>query len=162
MVRLGFNFIPGVLVLKITCCEMDFFNDKGLFLRDQKVWIFDFEIVAIKSSTYAWVREPTFKKSFRNHSWYKHHMAPVRWVWREVQVNGRDTVRRSTDFGSWVGIYLFYSFFLQIYKLRGSYIKECKNHFRNSKILNLIQWNFRNSGFLGVSCMICSGLNRFK
>ena len=36
-----------------------------------------------------------------------------------------------TQFWSRVGIYLFYSF-LQIYKLRGSYIKECKNHFRNS------------------------------
>ena len=137
-----------------------FFQRQGLIFKGSKSLIFDFEIVDSKNSTYAWVREQTFKKSFRNHSWYKHHMAPVRWVWREVQVNGRDTVRRSTDFGS--GYIYFIVFFLQIYKLRGSYIKECKNHFRNSKILNLIQWNFRNSGFLGVSCMICSGLNRFK
>ena len=54
------------------------------------------------------------------------------------------------------GYIYFIVFFLQIYKLSGSYIKECKNHFQKFEKF------FRNSGFLGVSCMICSGLNRFK
>lgn len=55
-----------------------------------------------------------------------------------------------TQFWSRVGIYLFYSF-LQIYKLRGSYIKECKNHYRNSGKLK--KKFCRKFCFLGVSCM---------
>ena len=141
----------------------NFFNDKCLFLRDQKVWILISKLIIKiqKQPTHnqfgAW---SILKNSFRNHSWYKHHMAPVRWVQFEGSGPGQWSRYRFQPVRarSGVGIYIYFIFFLQIYKLRGSYIKECKNHLRKSKIFTIFEILF----YLGVSCMICSGSNRFK
>ena len=64
-----------------------------------------------------------------------------------VQVNGRDTGSNRSGHGPGSGFISILYFFLQIYKLRGSYIKECKNHLRKSKIFTIFKilsfWEFR-------------------
>ena len=143
---------PWSYVLKITCCE-GIFHRQVLIFKGSKSLILNFQnginIRSISLRTGARSDLKAFSKIIPDINIIWHQFV-------EYSLKGGPGQWSRYSFPTPIrvmGLGISFSYFLQIYKLRGSYIKECKNYFRNSK-------NYRKFCFLGVSCMICSGWNR--
>ena len=122
-----------------------FFSDKYLFLSGSKSLIFDFEMVLISN-------KKRLRFGARSNLNNFEIVPDINIIWHqfvEYSLKGGpgqwSRYMSLTQFGSRVGIDIYLIFFLQIYKLSGSYIKECKNHFQ--KFENFFEipvfWEFR-------------------